>query len=210
MAPARATLSVGSVSKVNDVWTCRWSFGLLLFYLNRYLPLLDLFLFLRPILSGPVPERECKIIFPMTFWLVTIGLIISQAILVLRTYAIWGCRRLILWILIPIAIILFGSMLAFTAWKTCLDYSRLKSSPDGPFPDAVKCTTVFLTVDNERRIALLILYAMVFLGEAVIVSLTMIRANQDVDKFTPRLSQFTQIVAVTLANASVIFAASES
>lgn len=92
---------------------------------------------------------------------------------------------MILWILIPIAIvshasgvfsfrkrltsilkILFGSMLAFTAWKTCLDYSRLKSSPDGPFPDAVKCTTVFLTVDNERRIALLILYAMVFLGEA--------------------------------------------
>ncbi|PPQ78772.1 hypothetical protein CVT25_010645 [Psilocybe cyanescens] len=138
-----------------------------------------------------------------------------SGIMVLRTYAIWGRRRLILWILTPIAIILFSSMLGITAWKTSIDYRQMRKFilSDIPAPDGKKCAIAALTIDNPRRVALLCLYIMVFLGEAV---LTIIKANQHVSKVSPRwVSQLYKngiiycicMLCLSFANASVIFAA---
>lgn len=63
--------------------------------------------------------------------------------------------------------IIFSTMLAATSWKTFLDYRKIQNfSLDLPVPDAVKCKIAFLTIDNEARMALLVLYVMVFSGEA--------------------------------------------
>ncbi|KAH9475371.1 hypothetical protein JR316_0012482 [Psilocybe cubensis] len=229
--PARAALSVGFVgytiliydyfctlqTEVDTAWTRPRSIGLTLFFLNRYLPVLDIFFFLRPLLAGDVSQSECKIVYPTTFWLVTLGLILSQCILILRTYAIWGCRKLVLWIMGPFMMIIFSTMLAATSWKTYLDYKKIQTfSLDLPIPDALKCKIAFLTIDNRGRVALLVIYAMVFSGEALIVGLTIIRASYDVDRFTPRwvvqlykngILYCVCMLTLTLANISVVFAA---
>ncbi|PPQ84706.1 hypothetical protein CVT25_014058 [Psilocybe cyanescens] len=221
LLPARISLSVWFISYtilISDVWTCRWSLGLLLFYLNRYLPVLDLFLFLHRTACYRRSHNLSMFVLSVAFILVLANMLtMILAIIVLRTYAIWGRRRLILWILTPIAVILFGSMLGITAWKTSVDYHEMRSfTPASSMSDRQKCTIAALAIDKKRRIALLGLYVMVFLGEAAIVVLTIIKANQHISKISPRwVSQLYKngiiycicMLGLSLVNACVLFAA---
>ncbi|KDR66170.1 hypothetical protein GALMADRAFT_259632 [Galerina marginata CBS 339.88] len=84
--------------EVAYVWTAPWTFGTALFFLNRYLPFIDTFLSLKLKLSMNTPER-CQQEFTVVTWLIVAGIIISEVVLALRTYAIWQGRRLILIIL---------------------------------------------------------------------------------------------------------------
>ncbi|KAH9475347.1 hypothetical protein JR316_0012458 [Psilocybe cubensis] len=203
LIPARTTTNIWFVSytlmfcdyfstleiEISDVWTCELSFGVLLFYVNRYLPLFDLVIFLRPVLAGPLSAKECKFNFPTAFWLITVGLITSQTVIILRTYAIWGRRRLILYILTPIVTILFGSMLAVTSWKTYLYHVKTRdfSIPGVPFlPEDFKCTLASITYDKNDRLGMFVLFLIVTIGETAIVVLTLIRANYHMTEFSPQ------------------------
>ncbi|KAF8966781.1 hypothetical protein BDZ97DRAFT_601699 [Flammula alnicola] len=93
--------------EVTYVWTCPWSIGLVLFYLNRYLPFLDFILLSE--LNATKSEMACKLLWPISLWVLTVGMRITSVILVLRTYAIWGRRRLIFYILAPLIVIVAGT-----------------------------------------------------------------------------------------------------
>ncbi|PPQ92153.1 LOW QUALITY PROTEIN: hypothetical protein CVT25_008778 [Psilocybe cyanescens] len=62
--------------KVSFVWFPKWSLGTILFILNRYLPFIDTFLSLHRFIAS--------------------GVLISEVILIIRTYAIWSRERYIL------------------------------------------------------------------------------------------------------------------
>jgi len=76
--------------EVAYVWNSPWTLGTALFFLNRYLPFIDTFLSLKLKLSMNSPET-CQRQFTVVTWLIVSGIIISEFILVLRTYAI--CQR---------------------------------------------------------------------------------------------------------------------
>ncbi|KAF8152304.1 hypothetical protein B0H34DRAFT_112122 [Crassisporium funariophilum] len=81
--------------EVTYVWASPWSLGTVLFFLNRYLPFIDTFLSLNLKFSVNTPEI-CLRHFTVVTWLILSGILTSEVILVLRTYALWERRRSIL------------------------------------------------------------------------------------------------------------------
>ncbi|KDR72804.1 hypothetical protein GALMADRAFT_158479 [Galerina marginata CBS 339.88] len=168
--------------EVKYIWSCPWTMGLAFFYLNRYLPFLEVILFSQLAFNSSVTLRECRVIIPLHIWLTTIGLTISQTIMILRTYAIWGRRRLIFWILAPMAAASFSFVLALTGWKTF--------HPVGTFvvptgSQQVQCQLSAAAYNKQSSIGLLVAYLLALIAEAVITILTAIKAREHVQKASP-------------------------
>ncbi|THH09951.1 hypothetical protein EW145_g1647 [Phellinidium pouzarii] len=99
---------------VTLVWPSRWNLGKILFFLNRYLPFADTFLSLHLLLGNGNTDQECLLGFRAVTWLIVIGLIISEMILTMRTYAMWGSTRFILIILTVLGLGLFIPAIVIT------------------------------------------------------------------------------------------------
>ncbi|PPQ67610.1 hypothetical protein CVT26_006820 [Gymnopilus dilepis] len=112
--------------EVAYVWRPPWSLGTLLFFLNRYLPFIDTFLSLKLKLSMNSPET-CQRQFKVVTWMIASGIIISEFILVLRTYAICQRKR---YALVTLSI---SSALAFipAIIVTDIELRSLKYIPSG-------------------------------------------------------------------------------
>ncbi|KAF5378085.1 hypothetical protein D9615_007620 [Tricholomella constricta] len=110
--------------EVAYVWSNPWSISSLLFFLNRYLPFVDTFLSLNLKFSRNTPEK-CLSHFTAVTWLIVIGTLISEAILMLRTYAIWERKRSIFVILCLLALFVFPPAMIITF----LEVKSLKYGP---------------------------------------------------------------------------------
>ncbi|KIM37494.1 hypothetical protein M413DRAFT_448541 [Hebeloma cylindrosporum] len=84
--------------EVAYAWAFPWSTGTFLFFLNRYLPFVDTFLSLKLKLTMNSPET-CLTHYTVVTWFTVAGIILSEVVLLLRTYAIWGGNRSVLIIL---------------------------------------------------------------------------------------------------------------
>ncbi|KIJ91246.1 hypothetical protein K443DRAFT_492671 [Laccaria amethystina LaAM-08-1] len=78
--------------EVAFAWPCPPSFGMFLFYLNRYIPFIDqsVSLYLRLSINSP---EMCSHLTKWALWFICFGIFISQLLITLRTCAIWGARR---------------------------------------------------------------------------------------------------------------------
>ncbi|RDB24276.1 hypothetical protein Hypma_008553 [Hypsizygus marmoreus] len=113
--------------EITYVWSNVLSIPSLLFLLNRYLPFVDTFLSLYLKFSRNTPE-ECLARYTVVTWLIVIGTFLSEIILMLRTYAIWECRRPVLVILCALALIVSISVIVITS----LEVKSLKYIPTPP------------------------------------------------------------------------------
>ncbi|KAF8193810.1 hypothetical protein BJ912DRAFT_960577 [Pholiota molesta] len=97
------------------VWTSpsQWSAGTVLFILNRYLPFIDTFMALRLKLAVNSLET-CMKQYRVVTWFIVCGIIISEVILLLRTYAIWEGKRAVLVILCISSVLTFTSAIIAT------------------------------------------------------------------------------------------------
>jgi len=80
-------------SEVSLIWPSQWSSMKLLFFLTRYMPIIDtsLILFFQ---FKPFPTvHECEVTYSIAGWFIVIGIMIAEIILVVRTWAIWGRPR---------------------------------------------------------------------------------------------------------------------
>ncbi|PPR06853.1 hypothetical protein CVT26_003977, partial [Gymnopilus dilepis] len=197
--------------KVTHAWPCRITVGLVLFYLNRYLPFFDIIIYVRSVMYPLRSARDCIWLFPMTIWMATTGLLISEAIMLMRTYAIWGRRPLIFWVLAALVAVVFGPMIGLLAWKTWLDLQWDKAGPPPmPIGSAFQCWMQEASFNNLSSFCLLIFFMLTFVSEAVIMALTIIKAKQHLEKGSARwLYQFYQngiiycacMLALSLTNA---------
>ncbi|KAH8113071.1 hypothetical protein DFH11DRAFT_1602889 [Phellopilus nigrolimitatus] len=92
--------------QVSLVWFSRWSSVKVLYILNRYLPFVDTFLSLH-LLTGTNTDQECLFGFKAVTWLIVVGIIIAEIILMFRTYALWGRRPIILGILVSLGLAVY-------------------------------------------------------------------------------------------------------
>jgi len=72
------------------VWWSPWNYTKVLFILTRYIPIFNMFLFVRSHLIIGTSTNLCVAIVPLEIWLLTASLIISQAVLLIRTWAVWN------------------------------------------------------------------------------------------------------------------------
>ncbi|KAK0444982.1 uncharacterized protein EV420DRAFT_1572787 [Desarmillaria tabescens] len=79
---------------------------LLLFALNRYLPLVNMAVTINWLLHKPTPTQCHRFVFIMAP-LTVIGTLTSQVILMIRTYAIWDRHRAVFWCFIGTGVFCF-------------------------------------------------------------------------------------------------------
>ncbi|KAF8880129.1 hypothetical protein CPB85DRAFT_1341276 [Mucidula mucida] len=82
--------------EVEYVWSRPLAFSSILFFLNRYLPFVDTVLSIQLHLDYFTSE-ECITRFKALTWFIVVGLLLCEAILMIRTYAIWERRRAVLY-----------------------------------------------------------------------------------------------------------------
>ncbi|KAF8152270.1 hypothetical protein B0H34DRAFT_111202 [Crassisporium funariophilum] len=167
-------------SEVSYVWPCRRSIGLILFYLNRYLPFLDLVL-LSYLKFIPTELTTCGPITTVALWIVSIGMVVSQLIIILRTYAMWGRKRSIFFLLAALTIIIMASVTAIMVIQT-IDMQKVVSMIKAFGPKSQrKAICVFHHPPQQvDSISLkpLSCYLLICMSEMTIVLLTIIKANQ--------------------------------
>ncbi|KLO18884.1 hypothetical protein SCHPADRAFT_885781 [Schizopora paradoxa] len=78
------------------IWAQSWSAGKILYLLTRYSAFIDLVTILwYQFHTGQSPEA-CHTLYAVSCWFMTGGIILSEVILAIRTYAIWDKNRFIL------------------------------------------------------------------------------------------------------------------
>ncbi|KAJ7576006.1 hypothetical protein C8J56DRAFT_974328 [Mycena floridula] len=93
-------------TEINHVWSRPFSISSVIFFLNRYLPFIDTFLSLTLKSSVNSPER-CHMNFKAVTWFLVFGIILAEVIMMLRTYAIWGCERKVAIFFIGLSVVTF-------------------------------------------------------------------------------------------------------
>ncbi|KAF9039338.1 hypothetical protein BJ165DRAFT_381518 [Panaeolus papilionaceus] len=162
--------------EVEHVWPCPWSWGVILFYINRYIPFVELSLSIVSKFHS-MTLSECAHIGITTFWFMVFGNLISTVIVVMRTYALWSRKKVIKWVLTMlvvqqctysgvVAILTYGSSFIFSAKNIAL--MKLL-----PFRTICPMPTVS-TLVSLHYIGLL---GLVCLGELLIVCLILARAK---------------------------------
>ncbi|OCH85000.1 hypothetical protein OBBRIDRAFT_347288 [Obba rivulosa] len=81
--------------EISLVWPSRWSYTKALYLFNRYSPFVDAVLAVHS-MSSLADPAACAIEYPALTYLYTLGMTVSQTILMVRTYAIWNCNKYIL------------------------------------------------------------------------------------------------------------------
>ncbi|KAI3614935.1 hypothetical protein WG66_016787, partial [Moniliophthora roreri] len=111
--------------EVNYIWTHPLTFRSTLFFLNRYTPFVDTFLSLSG-LSVFLTVHECETRSQVISVFIFIGIAISEIILMLRVYALWGCRR---WVLVLFLCMSIGEIIcvALIVWKQLTSIHMLQT-----------------------------------------------------------------------------------
>ncbi|KLO20133.1 hypothetical protein SCHPADRAFT_934741 [Schizopora paradoxa] len=85
------------------IWFQRWSVGKALYILTRYSTLVDIIALLwydfNPHYAANASYQSCHVSYSIAAWSMTFGIVISEVVLVIRTYAIWEQNKLVLFIL---------------------------------------------------------------------------------------------------------------
>jgi len=148
------------------VWPRPWSMSTALFVLNRYLPFVDTFLSLSAKFTRISPE-ECLMRNKAVGWLSVFGIMLSEGILMLRTYAIWERKRGVLIFLCALALVVSVPTIVFLYLET----RSLQYKPNSP--DVLGCTLA-----HSGKI-LIFGYLMIMISETAIAVLTAVKAYRD-------------------------------
>ncbi|KAK0243418.1 hypothetical protein EDD85DRAFT_1019513 [Armillaria nabsnona] len=152
-------------TEINYVWLPRPVHPLLLlFALNRYLPLIDAAITINWFLHKP-SAAQCRQLFYIIGPLAVLGIFASQAILMIRTYAIWDRHKVVFWCFIGIVIF------CFIPTVVNLGVQLGMSQFIGSFDSDADCLSHSSNVPN-------FLYISVLVSETIIASLTLFKGVQ--------------------------------
>ncbi|SJL06903.1 uncharacterized protein ARMOST_10245 [Armillaria ostoyae] len=198
-------------TEINYLWLPRPVHPLLLlFALNRYLPLIDTAMIM--LLRGP-SAAQCRLLSFITSPLATLCVFASQVILMLRTYAIWDRHKAVFWCFIGIVIFCFipevvgvGLQLktiqcGLLAIRDSRQLNTISFAVVGPFDNSV-CSS------HPSKVADL-LYIPVLVSETIIASLTLMKGVQHLRRsshpflkelYVSGMFSYACLLFITLAN----------
>jgi len=148
--------------EVRYIWSARWtsSWGIILYFLTRYLAFVDASIITAFLFDSRIPVHSCATIYRVAAWFELVGITVAEAVLLMRTYAIWGQSRKILYV-----VLLLSTVVIPCAVVMEIDLSTLEFYPS-PSPTIAPC------VSSGGKSILYIDYALVLGVEFVVISLT--------------------------------------
>ncbi|KLO09658.1 hypothetical protein SCHPADRAFT_943470 [Schizopora paradoxa] len=99
--------------EIHLIWLQRWSLGKFLYLVVRYSSYFDEVVILLFIFSDTLSDGSCRAVYETADWMMTMGIIVCQAALILRAYAIWERNNMLL---VYLAFVQLGALIA-TALK---------------------------------------------------------------------------------------------
>jgi len=113
------------------IWPTPWNATKILFLITRYLPFVDVALYMHDIRMRNASADTCLVIHRARSWLVWFGLSLPEAILSLRTWATWDRdRRLAIGLLIFFAMIWIPSIALATTVIKAVEFVALSGLPN--------------------------------------------------------------------------------
>ncbi|KLO12157.1 hypothetical protein SCHPADRAFT_941428 [Schizopora paradoxa] len=190
--------------EIEFIWRTEWRSGKILYIATRYVPLLSLTLITVANFNNSITPPACNALSKSAVWLLLIESVIAEAILFLRTYAIWGKSKTIM----IICLVLFALFIpGFAVLKLSLDSIEYLPSP---LPTLTAC---FIFNREPSHFQLFSLdYAMLCFSEFVVVVLTGWKAITEYKRgSTPLLDVlyrdgfwfFALLFGISLLNAAV-------
>ncbi|KAJ6511481.1 hypothetical protein C8R47DRAFT_735959 [Mycena vitilis] len=83
-------------AEISFMWSSKWSLAKVLFFLTRYSPVFDVPVEMYYSLVSNLEFEYCSQLHAAASWGTLFGMAVSEAILILRTYALSGRRRCVL------------------------------------------------------------------------------------------------------------------
>ncbi|KAJ7163992.1 hypothetical protein C8R43DRAFT_1122954 [Mycena crocata] len=147
--------------EVSLVWRSKWSFNKLFFLCARYPPFIDVPIVMWYSLA-PIDPNKCLPIYTVACWMTFFGIAMAEALLLLRTYALMGCRTRVL-------ITLLTQYIAIVIITIVVVALFLKSLKFGApvLPSVTGCHMV------DGSIILVVAFILVLLNETVLMILTL-------------------------------------
>ncbi|KAL4257132.1 hypothetical protein AB1N83_009511 [Pleurotus pulmonarius] len=87
------------------VWNAPWSLGKVLFLLTRYPAFIDVAVSIYHAVAPSIRPETCELAYNVSGWMIIIGMIIAELIMVIRVWALWGNSKIIGVILVILSII---------------------------------------------------------------------------------------------------------
>ncbi|KLO13520.1 hypothetical protein SCHPADRAFT_358540 [Schizopora paradoxa] len=137
--------------EVQYIWKSSFSLGKCLYVMSRYLAFVDVFLHLRLSFDSSLDPSRCRATYNVIPWTITAGVVIAEAILIARTFAIYSRSCKILAYLVCIRLgTLIPSMKLINDWTHGMQFSESPAptlAPCVPMPDdGVKIWLDFLFI----------------------------------------------------------------
>ncbi|RDB18309.1 hypothetical protein Hypma_000490 [Hypsizygus marmoreus] len=148
--------------EVELIWKSRWGLGKVLFLLARYPTFVDVPLVLYYAMAPNISHEACKRIYDAASWATAFGIGVAEAILILRTYALWGNnRKLLIFLLVLYVAIYIPVIVILVFFLRSLKYGA------PPLPTVPGC------YPTEGSIILFADFALLMANETIVMILTL-------------------------------------
>ncbi|THH32838.1 hypothetical protein EUX98_g1348 [Antrodiella citrinella] len=126
-------------SEVTLIWPSQWNPVKVLFVLTRYLPFVNMCLVLFYQTKENIDVEMCQKTYYPAGWLIVIGIVVAEVILVVRTWAIWGRSQ-------KVAILLAVAGATSLIPVLVIEHYFLNSLVFSPFPSPATPGYIFVLI----------------------------------------------------------------
>jgi len=181
------------------IWPSRFSFSKLIFFVNRYMPIVAIGSIVPLLIGVPFDNIDvCKPIFLVFCGMMEGTYITAEVILYMRAYAVWGCKRSILVFILIVQTIWYSTGLFFTitffASVTVIDIPLLPSGCIVSFNDRIDWAA-FISIICSELTALILL---------VVKAYSMRRSALMQTMFRDGIAYFMFILLASIANLIIL------
>ncbi|KAF8055184.1 hypothetical protein FPV67DRAFT_870202 [Lyophyllum atratum] len=147
--------------EVEFIWKAKWGMGKVLFFFARYPTFIDVPIMLYYALMPNIPHAMCTHLYSAASWLTAFGIGMAEAILILRTYALWGNNRNILIFLLCLYTAIYIPVVVILVF-----FLRSLRYGEPPLPTVMGC------YPTEGSIILFADFALLMVNETIVMILT--------------------------------------
>ncbi|TFY65689.1 hypothetical protein EVG20_g5398 [Dentipellis fragilis] len=181
--------------EVEFIWGSRWSVVKVVFLLNRYIAFSNFGIAIYHQFGSNLSTSVCSRLFAANAWLIGCGVCMSEIILGLRTYALWGKSKRVGCALVALSVVTGTVMCAFLVKGASITFAQFPPIP-GISSDPRGC---FVT--GEGGPTYTVSWSLTLASETIIVVLTLAKALQNC------ILAYLLLFALSVSNLFVVVAA---
>ncbi|KLO16818.1 hypothetical protein SCHPADRAFT_193377 [Schizopora paradoxa] len=144
--------------EIKYVWRSKWTFVKIVYIASKYLAFVDGTMILLVFLNPSLGLSACSTIYTASTYIILVGIALAELILLIRTCALWGLSRYVLWYLIAfdvgsavLAVVKLSSSFQddnFICEYDLISYTELTSNclftvVPSPIPNIRNCFPIF-------------------------------------------------------------------